>query len=120
MAPASPLTTAQIISLPTAAAAPVRQTRLPGRWPACVIPANQLARKRVARYNSERQTQNEAMLGRLVQMAATTTLPKPASNWPFSALSMADYALLNDTDRKRAETYIVGIVSVRRQDAKKD
>lgn len=43
MALASPRTSAQIIPLPGAAVAPVANTRGPGRWPACVVPARQLA-----------------------------------------------------------------------------
>lgn len=53
--PASPRTSAQIIPLPGAAVAPVvNNTRRPGRWPACVVSARQLAVLRARKASGRR------------------------------------------------------------------
>lgn len=74
MAPASPRATAQIIPLPTAAAAPVVNGRIPGRWPACVVPAYRLVSKRKARNNPNNQVQNNAFLDHLAELQAAARL----------------------------------------------
>ncbi len=119
MALASTRATAQIFSLPTAAAAPVVNRR-PHRnhWPAGVIPPSRMASQRIARKIAAFDARNATANTRTAQVTAAPALPQPTAGWPFRMVTTADFALLGEDDRLHLEFYLAGIVSVRRSGVK--
>lgn len=116
-------TSAHIIPLPSAALAPV--INLPhrsGRYTKGITPllrGKVLRRERLeAERRADKKAQSVADGQRMAQLILSPDLPRPAGDWPFQFISRAEFALLNAGDRKSAELYVAGIVTVRRQDAR--
>lgn len=99
---ALPSSSAQIIPLPSAAAAPIANPSFRGHWPAIVYPAWRMKRRRKMRMQS----------GKALP-AAPMAWPLPPSNpttWPFGFVRRDQFELLSAQDRAEIEGYIMGRV----------
>lgn len=116
MALASPRTSAHIIPLPGAAVAPVVNPKRRGSYPKGVVPLARckvLMRRRLAREQEQRERDINFEIGYRAGMGLPPLVP--AGYWPFATVTQADYNLINHLDRESVETFITGIVSVRKR-----
>ncbi|XJC73323.1 hypothetical protein ACHFCA_21455 [Delftia tsuruhatensis] len=115
--PASLRTSAQIIPLPGAAAAPViNPKRGPGRPPKNVIGIWQ---GRFLGYQ-RREREKAADQAALLETYSCTPSPWPTASgaWPFCKVGRQDFDVLNEGDRMYIELAMMGLVAVRKAEAR--
>lgn len=112
--PASVRTSAQIIPFPGAAAAPVvNPKRGPGRPPKNVI---SIWKGRFLRKQREHEAREAARLNKPIPISHPW--PTGRGAWPFLKVSRQDFNHLNDGDRMGIEATMVGLVTLRKAEAR--
>ena len=113
--PASVRTSAQIIPLPGAAAAPViNPKRGTGRPPKNVIGIWQGSFLGYQRREREKASDHAAML----ETQSGAPWPVASGAWPFCKVGRQDFDVLNEGDRMYIELAMMGLVAVRKAEAR--
>lgn len=115
--PASLRTSAQIIPLPGAAAAPViNPKRGPGRPPKNVIGIWQGRYLGYKRREREKAAEEAALLE--THSGPPSSWLTASGAWPFCNVRRQDFDLLNDGDCQYIELLLVGLVALRKSEAR--